>query len=147
METLIQLGCPLVLTQTWQVFLFLSIPCVLAALGARLLQGSFLRIVGASAASMLRDLIILGLVSQGHPAANPHYTIYASMMLIYLVASGAALGAVFGPYRGPLLYLLAALGALVGQLLFEPLWRMLLLVGLGVYWLRSAQRRSSALPC
>ena len=147
MDMLIRVGCPIQLTQTWQIFLFLATPCLMAALGARLLQGSFLRILGASGAAMLRDLIIVLLVTHGHPALNPNYNPYASMLLIYLTASGAALGAVFGPYRGPLLWVLAGLGALAGQWLFEPLARGLLALGLGLLWIRSRQRPASALPC
>lgn len=147
MDTLLRLGCPLVLTQTWQIFLFLSLPCLFAVAGARILQGSFLRIVGAAAGATLRDLIILALVSYWHPAVNPNYNPYASLLLIYLSASGAALGAVFGPYRGPLLWVLAGLGALAGQWLFEPLSRVLLGVGLMALWLGTRSRRDQGLPC
>lgn len=141
MDTLLRLGCPVVLTQTWQVFVFLSLPCILATVGARMLQGSFLRIVGAAAFATLRDLLVLALVTYWHPASNPHYSIYASLLLIYLTASGAALGAVFGPYRGPVLWVLAGLGALAGQWLFGPLSRVLLALGLGIWWLRARNRR------
>lgn len=143
MEQLIRLGCPIPLDQSWQVIAFLALPCVLAALGARLFQGSFLRIIGAALGGVTRDSAIALWVFMGHPTANPDYNFLASLLLIYLTGSGAALGACFGPYRGPVMWILAGLGVLAGQWLFGYLAPILLVL---LVW-RYRTRNSPGLPC
>lgn len=139
MELLIRLGCPLPLDQSWQVILFLALPCLMAAFGARLFQGSFLRILGAVLGGISRDVAIAIWVYMGHPTANPEYNFLATALLIYLTGSGAALGACFGPYRGPVLWLFAAAGTLLAQWLFGYLAPILLVV---LIW-RFGTRRSN----
>lgn len=146
METLLKLACPFTLTQAWQGLLFIAIPCILAALGARILRGSFLRIIGAVVGASLRDVVILILVASGHGHCNPDYNEMASLLLLFLTVSGAALGACLGPYRGLRLLLFTAVGALAGQWLFEPLSRHLLSLGLlalGVRTVRQGWQRLS----
>ena len=116
MDFVIQFGCPFALQAPWQIWLFLALPCLFSALGARLCQGSALRIVGATFFSLIRDGGLLLLISNGMLVpTNPRYDVYAAAILVMCVGSGSALGAVFGPYRGFWLWLLAALGALAGQ--------------------------------
>jgi hypothetical protein len=119
MEFIVKFGCPLQLTQTWQVLAFLAIPSLLSALGARLFQGSFLRILGASLGAGARDGLLMVLIGTGHLIPNnPGYDRYCGALLLFCVASGGALGATLGPYRGFVLMLLAALGALAGHWAF-----------------------------
>lgn len=144
MEYVIKFGCPIAFTQPWQVWVFLAIPCLLAALGALVSQGSFLRIIGATLGAGLRDTVLLGLVSSGMLVpTNPRYDVWAGSLLIFCVASGGALGAVFGPYTGLRLLLLAALGALAGQWAYGyiPLVLVLALV-----WGVSQRNRRCAVP-
>lgn len=116
MEYVIKFGCPFVFTQPWQVWAFLALPSLLAAFGALICQGSFLRILGATFGSVLRDGALLLMVGNGFLVpTNPSYDVYAGSILLFCVASGSALGAVFGPYTGFRLMILAALGALAGQ--------------------------------
>lgn len=119
MEFIVKFGCPLQLTQTWQVLVFLAIPSLLSALGARLFQGSFLRIIGATLGAGARDAVLMLLIAWGHLVPNnPRYDGYCGALLLFCVASGGALGATIGPYRGFLLMVLAALGALAGHWAF-----------------------------
>ena len=139
MDFALRFACPFQLHQTWMVLVFLAIPSLLAALGAALGQGSGLRIVTATLGSMLRDLGLAVLVSLGTITPdNPRYDVYAGLLLLFCVSSGTALGAVFGPYRGPLLWLLAAMGALAGHWAFGflPL----------VFWLHYRRRQSLGIP-
>ncbi|MFN8609746.1 MAG: hypothetical protein U0931_19560 [Vulcanimicrobiota bacterium] len=139
MEFIAKFGCPVLLTQAWQVLVFIAIPSLLAMLGSRLLQGSALRIIGATLGAVARDAVLLFMVTQGHLVpTNPGYDQYCGAILICCVGSGAALGATFGPYRGPILWILAGLGALAGHWAFT-------LVPLA--WLVRARRnRTQALP-
>lgn len=135
MDTLLKLTCPVTLSHLWQGVLFLFLPCFGAALGARLLQGSFLRIAGAALGAGLRDLVIMACVASSWIQPQPEYNGFASVLMLYLACSGAALGAVFSPYRGPALWLMSALGTGLGQWLFLPLSRVLLALGLaGCLW-------------
>ncbi len=109
-------ACPVILTQAWQVWLFILIPGLLAALGAYLGRGSWMRIPGASAGAAARDVVILllaGLIPAS--ARNPEYGPYYSWFLAYLCASGAAVMSCLSPYRGRILYVMSALGAIAGQ--------------------------------
>ena len=119
MENVMKFGCPFVFTEPWQVWVFLAIPCLLAALGALISQGSILRIIGATLGAALRDGVLLVLVANGMLVpTNPRYDVYAASILVFFVCSGGALGAVFGPYTGLRLMIFAALGALAGQWAF-----------------------------
>ncbi|MBS2040070.1 hypothetical protein JST97_34100 [bacterium] len=119
MDFIVKFGCPVLLTQTWQVYIFIAIPCLLSALGARLLQGSALRIVGATLGACARDAALLFLISRGYLVpTNPGYDPYCGAILLCCVGSGAALGSTFGPYRGLVLWILAGLGALAGHWAF-----------------------------
>lgn len=139
MDFIVKFGCPVLLTQTWQVLLFIAIPSVLAALGARLLQGSFLRIVGAVLGACARDAVLLYLVLSGHLLSNnPDYDQFTAKILICCIGSAAALGATFSPNRGIILWMMAALGALAGHWVFTfiPL----------VLFLQRRRNRNQALP-
>lgn len=119
MDFILKFGCPVLLTQTWQMLLFIAIPSLLAAVGARLLQGSFLRIVGAVLGACARDAVLLYLVYSGRLlSTNPDYDHFCAMILICCIGSAAALGATLSPYRGIVLWLMAALGALAGHWIF-----------------------------
>lgn len=119
MQNVMKFGCPFAFTEPWQVWVFLAIPCLLAALGALVSQGSFLRIVGATLGAALRDGVLLVLVANGLLVpTNPRYDVYAASILVFFVSSGGALGAVFGPYTGLRLMIFAALGVLAGQWAF-----------------------------
>lgn len=144
MEYVIKFGCPVLFNSPWQVWVFLALPGLLAALGARLCQGSFFRIVGATLGAALRDGVLMGLVAGGVlTPTNDRYDLYAAGLLTFCVSSGGALGAVLGPYRGLLLMITAALGAVAGQFAFCHL-PLLLLAGV-LLQLRSRQR-NCALP-
>lgn len=116
MEVIIKHGCPIALDSTLQAWLFVLIPAFLAALGAGLLQGTFLRIVGGAIGAGSRDFLVLVGIDKGwiivsNPEWGPHY----SAILIFFCASGGALGACLAPYRGKLLLLNSAIGGFLGQ--------------------------------
>ncbi|MCE7871525.1 hypothetical protein DYH09_14255 [bacterium CPR1] len=109
-------ACPVLLSQAWQIWLFLLIPGILAALGARLTEGSWMRIPGAAAGAALRDLsflLLAGLIPES--ARNPDYAPYYSWFLAYLCASGAAVMSCLSPYRGWILPVMSAIGAFAAQ--------------------------------
>jgi len=145
MEYVIKFGCPIAFSQPWQVWVFLALPSLLAALGALICQGSALRIIGATLGGFLRDGVLLALVANGMLVpTNARYDVYAASILIFFVCSGSALGAVFGPYTGFRLMIFAALGALAGQWAFGyvPLVLVLALVAK----VRTQRHRRCALP-
>lgn len=122
MDVIVEFGSPLLLTSFWQKVLFLLAPAVLAPVGALLGQGSWLRIAGAAAGAMARDLVLLLLVVGGllH-ASNPHYSLDCALILAYLGGAGAALLACLAPYRGRLLLVMTGLGGFGGQFLLPPI--------------------------
>lgn len=116
MEVILKHACPLVLDSTLAAWLFLLSPALFAALGARLLQGSFLRIVGGALGGGLRDVLVLLAVSQGWiVVTNRYYEALVSSILVFFGASGGALGSTLAPYRGKLLMLNSAVGGFLGQ--------------------------------
>ena len=116
MEVIIKHACPIVFDSQIAAWLFLLAPALLAALGARLLQGSFLRIIGGAAGAAVRDAMVILAISQGWiTVTNKHYEILVSMILIFFCASGGALGSCLAPYRGKLLLLNSAIGGFLGQ--------------------------------
>ena len=110
-------GCPKLLHGHLH-HIFLLTPALLAAIGARIGQGSALRILTAALGGATRDLSILAAIYLGflHPN-NPNYIPEASVILAFGSASGAALLATLSPYRGLRLVLLSSLGAFLGQFL------------------------------
>jgi len=95
---------------------FLLVPAVLAAFGALIGQGSWLRIVTAAVGAATRDLLLRTLVVTGWLIpSNPDYNPDTALLFAFGCASGAALLACLSPYRGKLLLLMAGLGATVGQ--------------------------------
>ncbi|MBN9419075.1 MAG: hypothetical protein J0I12_26715 [Candidatus Eremiobacteraeota bacterium] len=144
MDYVIKFGCPIAFTEPWQVWAFLALPCLFAALGARVFQGSFLRIIGATLGAALRDGVLMVLVANGMlTPTNGRYDLHAAALLILCVSSGGALGAVFGPYRGLLLMITAALGALAGQFAYGFL-PLVLVFALALHV--KARQRHCALP-
>jgi hypothetical protein len=116
MDAILQHGCPFALDSLILGGLFLLLPALLAALGAWLLQGTFLRILGGAAGGGLRDLVVLVAVSRGWvTVTNPQWEELVSAILIFFGASGGALGSCLAPYRGKILLLNSALGGFLGQ--------------------------------
>lgn len=116
MEIILKHACPLALDSTFTAWLFMLSPALFAALGARLLQGSFLRIVGGAAGAGVRDLAVLIAVSQGWVTiTNQYYETLCSAILVFFCASGGALGSCLAPYRGKLLWFNSAVGGFLGQ--------------------------------
>lgn len=125
METVVKFGPPFVLSNPIVVWAFLLFPGVLAALGARLCQGSFLRIVGAAFGAVVRDLGILILVSAGLlKVTNPLWIPDISLVLAFFCGSGAALFGCLTPYRGPLVPTMAFIGGFGGQFVLAYLMGM-----------------------
>lgn len=144
MQHVLQFGCPFIFKAAWQAWVFLALPSVLAALGARLTQGSALRIVGATLGASLRDAVLLGLIYAGYLVpSNGRYDHYAGSLLLLFVSSGGALGAVFSPYRGLLLMIMAAVGAAAGQFAYGYL-PLALIVALALHV--KGRQRNCALP-
>lgn len=113
---IVQLACPILLSAKWMQIAFLLLPAVLAAFGALLGQGSWLRIVTAAVGAASRDLLLRTLVLGGWLIqSNPEYNADTAMLFAFGCASGAALLACLSPYRGKFLLLMAGLGAVVGQ--------------------------------
>jgi hypothetical protein len=116
MEVIIKHGCPIAFDSALGAWVFMLLPAVLAGLGAFLLQGSFLRIVGGALGAGLRDFFVLIAVSSGWiTVTNPHWEDLVSAILIFFCASGGALGSCLAPYRGKLLFLNSAIGGFLGQ--------------------------------
>lgn len=118
METVINYAPPFIISNPVLAGLFLITPGILAALGARLLQGSFLRIVGAAIGAGSRDFGLLWLVSKGYiEASNPNWDPSISFILCFFCASAGALFGCLTPYRGPALWAMAFIGGVLGQFL------------------------------
>jgi hypothetical protein len=116
MEIILRHGCPLALHSFVAGCIFIALPGLLAALGARLLQGSFLRIVGGAVGGGLRDGLVLVAVSAGWiTVTNSQWEFLVSYILVFFGACGGALGSCLAPYRGKLLVLNSAVGGLLGQ--------------------------------
>jgi len=116
MEVIIKHACPIAFDSQIAAWLFLLAPALLAALGARVLQGSFLRIIGGAGGAAVRDALVVLAISQGWiTVTNKHYEFYVSLILIFFCASGGALGSCLAPYRGKLLLLNSAIGGFLGQ--------------------------------
>ena len=117
MESIIRYGCPLLLDSSGPAALiFLLLPALFAAAGARLLQGGAARIVGGAAGGAVRDVLVLVAAGCGWiSVTNPQWEAGVSAMLVFFGASGGALGSCLAPYRGRLLLLNSALGGLLGQ--------------------------------
>lgn len=116
MEIILKHGCPIALDSAMAGWLFLLLPAVGASLGATLLQGSFLRIIGGTLGAGLRDFMVFIAVSLGWlKVTNPHWEVMVSAILIFFCASGGALGSCLAPYRGKLLTLNSAIGGFLGQ--------------------------------
>jgi hypothetical protein len=128
MEVIIKFGCPFAVDSTVVFWLFLLLPAIFAAIGASLLQGSFLRIVGGAMGGGLRDFLVLFAVNKGWvTVTNPDYELPVSFILIFFGASGGALGSCLAPYRGKFLMLNSAIGGFLGQfcLPFVLFWKRL----------------------
>lgn len=118
MEVILRHGSPLLLDSTVAVAIFLFLPGLFAAVGARLLQGSFARILGGALGGGLRDILILVAVNAGLiSVTNPAWEMPVTAILVFFGACGGALGSCLAPYRGKLLWLNAALGGILGQFL------------------------------
>ena len=119
---IVKAGCPVILTEEWHMWAFVLAPAFLAAFGAIIGQGSWLRIVTAAAGAAARDLILMGLVMYGWLVpCNPSYTTESATMMAFGCASGAALLACLSPYRGKILILMSGAGAFAGQFLILAL--------------------------
>ncbi len=116
MEVILKHGCPLILDSMIAAGLFILLPGLFAALGARLLQGSFLRILGGAAGGGLRDILVIVAVNAGWlTVTNPRWEENVSGILIFFGACGGALGSCLAPYRGKVLMLNSAIGGILGQ--------------------------------
>ena len=114
--TIAHYGCPILLQQDWQLWLFLAVPLVAAMLGASAGKGCWTRIPLAAIGAASRDLVGAGLVHRGVLSpCNPDYQIHTGLMIAFFAASGAALGATLAPYSGKRLLLFSALGGFLGQ--------------------------------
>lgn len=110
------LACPIVLLGVGERIAFLVLAAPFASLGAAVGQGSWMRILGAALGAALRDVVIAVLViSKVVVVTNPEYMLDYSMIAGFLAASGAALLTVLTPYRGRMVPVMAALGAVGGQ--------------------------------
>lgn len=119
-EIVVRFGSPAILIG-WKIWAFLLVPPILAALGAWLGRGSWARILGAAVGAGLRDLTILVLLLSGVlTPTNPEYHYYFSLVLLYLCAAPAMVGATLAPYRGPIPLINSFLGAFLGQ--FILIW-------------------------
>jgi hypothetical protein len=116
MEVIIKHGCPFLLDSTLAAWLFLLLPALFACLGARMLQGSFLRIVGGALGGGLRDFAVVVAVANGWiTVTNRSYEVLVSSILIFFGAAGGALGSCLAPYCGKFLLLNSAVGGFLGQ--------------------------------
>lgn len=116
MEVILKHACPVVFESALAGWLFILSPALFAALGARLLQGTFLRILGGAAGAAVRDLLVILAVSTGWvTVTNPRYESLVSAILVFFCASGGALGSTLAPYKGKLLMLNSAIGGFLGQ--------------------------------
>lgn len=116
MEIILKHACPFTLNSTIAAWLFILSPGLFAALGARLFQGSSLRIIGGAAGGGLRDLLVLLAVSADWiTVTNPQWEGLVSAILIFFGASGGALGSCLAPYQGKVLLLNSAIGGFLGQ--------------------------------
>ena len=116
MEAILKHACPLLFESSVGAWLFLLSPALFAALGARLLQGSFARIIGGTLGGGLRDFLVILAVEGGWiTVTNPRYEVMVSAILIFFGASGGALGSCLAPYRGKQLMLNSAIGGFLGQ--------------------------------
>ena len=74
MEVIIKHACPVLFESSLGAWLFLFSPALFAALGARLLQGSFARILGGTLGGGLRDFLVILAVTNGWvTVSNPRY--------------------------------------------------------------------------
>ena len=122
MEAVLKFGPPFLIENPLIAGLFLLSPALFAALGAFLLQGSYLRIVGGAAGGALRDILLLIAVVNGLVTpTNPFWTPDFSIILAFFGACGGALGSTLAPYRGKLLLLNLAIGGFAGQFLLPYL--------------------------
>lgn len=116
MEVILKHACPVLFDSPLGSWLFLLSPALFAALGARLLQGSFARIIGGTLGGGLRDFLVILAVTNGWvTVSNPRYEIMVSGILVFFGAAGGALGSCLAPYRGKLLMLNSAIGGFLGQ--------------------------------
>jgi hypothetical protein len=110
------LACPIILMGIGERLAFLLLAAPFAALGAAAGQGSWMRILGAALGAALRDAVIVALVAtEVLVVTNPEYMVDYSLMAGFLAASGAALLTVLTPYRGRVVPVMAAVGAVGGQ--------------------------------
>ena len=118
MEAILKTGCPIALDSAVLAWVFMLLPALFAGLGAMILQGSFLRIIGGALGAGLRDVFVLVAVGAGWiTVTNPHYDVAVSSILVFFGAAGGALGSCLAPYRGKLLWLNSAVGGFLGQFL------------------------------
>ncbi len=116
MDVILKHACPLALESVVAAWLFILLPAILACLGARLLQGSVMRIIGGALGGSLRDVLVFVAVSRGWLAVtNPDFELPVAFILVFFGACGGALGSCLAPYRGKLLMLNSALGGFLGQ--------------------------------
>jgi hypothetical protein len=114
--TIAHYGCPVLLRDEWQLWLFLFVPFIAASFGALAGQGSWLRIPLAALGAASRDLVGAALVHFGVlTGGNPDYMIDTGLMLAFFTAAGAGLAACIAPYRGKTLLLLSGIGGFLGQ--------------------------------
>jgi hypothetical protein len=122
METVLKFAPPILLQSSLHAWLFLLLPALGAVLGALLCQGSFRRIIGASAGAAARDIGIILLVFNGWlEPNNPHWNLDISFILAFFSASAAAIMSCLAPYRGKLLLINSAIGGFAGQFLLPYL--------------------------
>ncbi len=120
METILKFGSPVLLIHGALAWTFLLLPALGALLGARLCQGSFLRILGGAVGGASRDIGILLLVTLGF--LQPNNSLWSpdiSLVLAFFGASAAAIMSCLAPYKGKLLWFNAAVGGFAGQFLLS----------------------------
>lgn len=110
------LACPILLLGIGERAAFLILAAPGAAVLAGTLQGSWKRILGAAVGAALRDGIIWVLLMAGWVRqTNPEFLPVYAQMAAFLAAAGAALLTTLTPYRGRMVPVMAALGAVGGQ--------------------------------
>lgn len=120
METIFKFGSPVVLVHGALAWAFLLAPAFGALLGARLCQGSFLRILGGAVGGASRDIGLLLLITLGFlQPNNSFWSPDISLILAFFSASAAAVMSCLAPYKGKLLWFNAAVGGFAGQFLLS----------------------------